>query len=61
MPLERKEQIKMMLDALETPSKELTKWEENFLESLADQFERKGTLSDKQFHTLDNIYTEKTD
>ena len=33
----------------------------NFLESLADQFERKGTLSDKQFHTLDNIYTEKTD
>lgn len=59
--LRRKKQIQEMLDALQTPSKELTKWEENFLESLAEQFETRGTLSDRQFEILDRIYTEKTD
>jgi len=61
MPLDKKEQIRMMLDALETPSKELTKWEQQFLESIADQFDRTQTLSDKQFDILDRIYAEKTD
>lgn len=59
--LKRKKQIQEMLEALETPSKELTKWEENFLESLAEQFEKRGTLSDRQFEILDRIHTEKTD
>lgn len=59
--LKRKQQITEMLEALETPSKELTKWEENFLESLAEQFEKRGTLSDRQFEILDRIHTEKTD
>jgi len=55
-----KELIQHMLTALETPNKELTKWEENFLGSLEEQFKAKGTLSDKQTEILDRIYTEKT-
>lgn len=60
MPQSQKEIIQHMLTALETPSQELTKWEENFLGSIAEQFEKRGTLSDKQFEILDRIYAEKT-
>jgi len=49
-----------MLQALESPHKDLTEWEENFLESISDQFDKRGTLSDKQFEILDRIYAEKT-
>lgn len=58
---DKKEAIRIMLQALETPSKELTKWEENFLESIAEQFETKGSLSERQQEILDRIYSEKTD
>ena len=60
MPLDRKAVIEQMLQSLEAPVKELTKWEENFLESIADQFQQKGSLSDRQFEILDKIYGEKT-
>lgn len=60
MPLTR-EAIRAMLEALENPSKELTKWEQQFLESIADQFESRGTLTERQQEILDRIYTEKTD
>jgi len=48
-------------EALETPSKELTKWEQSFIESVRDQFERTGRLSDPQLEVLEKIYAEKTD
>ena len=60
MPQDRRQVIQQMLNQLETPSKDLTKWEENFLESIAEQFETRGTLSDKQYEILDRIYAEKT-
>lgn len=50
-----------MLQALQTPSKTLTKWEESFVESLQEQFDAKGSLSDRQLEILDRIYTERTD
>jgi hypothetical protein len=53
--------IKHMLEALESPSKELTKWEASFIESITDQYEQKGQLSDRQFEVLEKIYAEKTD
>jgi len=52
--------IDSMLQALESPSKALTKWEENFLESISEQYQTRGTLSDRQLEILDRIYTEKT-
>lgn len=51
--------IQQMLDSLKTPSRELTKWEENFLDSIAEQFATKKWLSDRQFELLDRIYEEK--
>lgn len=50
-----------MLSALETPSKTLTTWEAQFIESLSDQFHHRGMLSDRQIEILERIYTEKTD
>lgn len=49
-----------MLQDLETPYKELTKWEEDFVISVTDQFERTHNLSERQFEILERIYAEKT-
>ncbi len=49
-----------MLESLESPSRELTKWEENFIESVAEQYQTKGWLSDRQLEILEKIYAEKT-
>jgi len=49
-----------MLELLESPSKELTKWEENFIESVTDQYQTKQWLSDRQLEILEKIYAEKT-
>lgn len=38
----------------------LSSWESGFVESVAEQFERKGELSDKQCETLNRIYEERT-
>lgn len=55
-----KEQIAFMIDSLGVPIKSLTPWEEQFLESVSDQFDRSSSLSDKQFEILERIYSEKT-
>lgn len=49
-----------MFRELESPSKPLTQWEEGFLASVKDQWERKRWLSGPQFETLEKIYAEKT-
>lgn len=54
------ELIQQMFDALKNPSKRLTVWEEQFLESISDQYVQRGNLTDKQFETLEKIYAEKT-
>lgn len=61
MPTPRtREMILHMIGELQTPAKTLTKWEENFVSSISDQFDRRGSLSDKQFEILESIYAEKT-
>jgi hypothetical protein len=52
--------VRHMLESLETPSRELTKWEEGFIESITEQYQGKGWLSDKQIEILEKIYSEKT-
>lgn len=59
-PTDQQQRIQHMLSALETPHKNLTPWEISFLESITDQFSRKGSLSDRQVEILDRIYSEKT-
>lgn len=37
----------------------LSKWEQNFVESLVDQWNRRHSLSDRQKEILERIYVEK--
>lgn len=53
--------IAHFLRELESPSRELTPWELNFLESVQGQFEQSHTLSDRQFEVLEEIYANKTE
>lgn len=38
----------------------LTDWEQNFMESITEQFDERGTLSERQQEILERIYGEKT-
>lgn len=52
------EQIRYMIQhCLVECEDKLTKWEESFLESISDQFDSRGTLSEKQMEILDRVYT----
>ena len=42
-------------------SDKLTEWEDNFVSSLKEQLEKKGSLSSKQVEILERIYAERTD
>ena len=35
---------------------DLSKWEQDFIESITEQFEERGTLSDRQVEKLNQIY-----
>lgn len=54
------ESIDHFLKELQNPKERLTQWELDFLYSVTTQFERKGTLSRKQFDVLERIYADKT-
>ena len=49
--------LQQIADDLNEP---LTDWEESFVESVADQWERRRWLSDRQLEILERIYAEKT-
>jgi hypothetical protein len=55
-----KDNIEYFFEALESPTRDLSKWEDNFLDSIREQFEERGSLSDRQFEILERIYAEKT-
>jgi hypothetical protein len=52
--------VEHMLSALESPHKELTDWETDFIGSVSDQYSLRRSLSDRQIEILERIYTEKT-
>lgn len=49
-----------MLKELESPSKPLSDWEENFLDDMRSKLEEWGSLTERQFDKLESIYAEKT-
>ena len=49
--------VQHYIDSLD-PS-DLTDWERTFVSSVSEQFEKRGTLSNKQCATLQKIYNEK--
>lgn len=55
-----KEVIGDWLDQIEQNGRGLTKWEEDFVESVSEQFIDTGSISDKQEEILERIYAEKT-
>jgi len=54
------EDIEWMLNAIQENARNLSKWERDFIESVAEQFGNRGTLSERQLEIVDRIYTEKT-
>jgi hypothetical protein len=58
--IDKEKLITHMLESLETPSRELTPWEVDFIASLKEQFEIRGSLSERQSEILERIYVEKT-
>lgn len=56
---DRAKQLAHMLDACENEARGLSDWERNFVESIREQFDNRGDLSEKQTDILERIYTEK--
>ena len=49
-------QLEYMIDHILSQPKELSKWEQSFVELVSDQLERNGTLSERQQEIVDSIY-----
>lgn len=54
------EVIKRWIAAVNAEAHGLTCWESSFMMSLTDQFERSGSISERQEEILEKIYAEKT-
>ncbi len=53
----RKQMLTRMLDHLNSLSKSsFSKWEEDFIKSVDDQFQAKGDLSQKQAEIIERLY-----
>lgn len=52
--------LRQWIDDVNTLGRGLSKWEENFMISITDQFDRSGRLSERQIAILEQIYAEKT-
>lgn len=52
--------IEDWISTVESEGRGLTDWEQHFIESIREQFEQRGTISDKQEEILERIYAEKT-
>lgn len=55
-----KDSLQHWFDELEHNGRGLTKWEEEFISDIKDQFTDRGTLSEKQEEILERIYANKT-
>ena len=52
--------IQHYLDSILDSRGRLSEWERSFFDSIAEQFESRGSLSDKQLPTLTKIYDKAT-
>lgn len=49
-----------MYDYIKSEGRNLTKWEEEFVDNIGLQLENDKTLSERQLEILERIYTERT-
>ena len=54
-----KEVLKQWITAVNDEGRKLTDWEVQFMESITEQFDKGGSLSEKQEEILEKIYVEK--
>lgn len=52
----RRETIKYMIEFCQSQLENLSHWEQNFIESVSEQFDEKGNLTDTQCDKLEQIY-----
>lgn len=52
--------LQSWIEKIQTEGKNLSKWEESYVEDIASQLEDRGTLSERQIEILERIYSEKT-
>lgn len=60
MPKYTLEDWEHWVDIIQCKGRGLTKWEEDFIESLAEQIQVRASISEKQEEILERIYAEKT-
>jgi hypothetical protein len=53
---ERRKMIARMIESIEYRSDDLGDWEQNFMESIAEQFKDKNDLTDRQCEILERIH-----
>lgn len=52
--------IEHWITIIQEEGRDLSDWEEGFVESISEQLERTGSLSNRQEEILERIYAEKT-
>lgn len=52
--------IREWIELVNTEGRGLTKWEQDFMESITQQFYETASLSDRQEEILERIYSERT-
>ena len=52
--------LESWIEAINTKGRKLTSWEIDFVESVSEQINANGTLSERQEEILERIYAEKT-
>jgi CO dehydrogenase/acetyl-CoA synthase beta subunit len=57
---EQRKLVEHMFESLERPTKDLTKWELGFIESITEQWTTKEWISDRQLEILEKIYADRT-
>lgn len=60
MPTPDADVLQDWIRRVRTEGRNLSAWEEEFIESIAEQLDRTGSLSRKQVDILERIYSEKT-
>ena len=53
--------IEEMITRCGDEARNLTRWENNFIEGINDDWTNRGWLSDAQYEKLEEIYTERID
>lgn len=54
------EVLRDWIDQINERGRGLTKWEEDFMDSITEQFAERGSLSPKQTEILERIYADRT-